>query len=100
MASLKVVKFQKVFHFGSNIQIKVPKMARRVVEFSSSGYKLERFLNKNQHTQRKLLNFEFWINDELSKIGRLFSNKKIQKMILSKKCSYLYSSMKKKLRKI
>ena len=26
------------------------------------GYtKLERFLHKNQHTQRKLLNFEFWI---------------------------------------
>jgi hypothetical protein len=24
--------------------------------------KLERFLYKNQHTQRKLLNFEFWIN--------------------------------------
>jgi hypothetical protein len=23
--------------------------------------KLERFLPKNQHTQRKLLNFEFWI---------------------------------------
>ena len=34
------------------------------------GYtKLERFLPKNQHTQRKLLNFEFWINGELSKIG-------------------------------
>ena len=28
--------------------------------------KLERFLPKNQHTQRKLLN---WINGELSKIG-------------------------------
>ena len=27
----------------------------------------ERFLPKNQHTQRKLLNFEFWINGELSK---------------------------------
>ena len=27
------------------------------------GYtKLERFLSKNQHTQRKLMNFEFWIN--------------------------------------
>jgi hypothetical protein len=24
--------------------------------------KLERFLPKNQHTQMKLLNFEFWIN--------------------------------------
>ena len=34
------------------------------------GTKLERFLPKNQHTKRKLLNFEFWINGELSKIGR------------------------------
>ena len=52
-------------------------MAIRVVEFLSGGTKLERFLHKNQHTQRKLLNFEFWINDELSKIGHHFSNKVI-----------------------
>ena len=32
-------------------------MAIRVVEFSN-GTKLERFLPKNQHTQRKVLNFE------------------------------------------
>ena len=50
-------------------------MAIRVVEFSSGGTKLERFLNKNQHTQRKLLNYEFWINSKLSKIGHNFSNK-------------------------
>ena len=42
-------------------------MAIRVVEFSRGGTKLERFLPKNQHTQRKLLNCGFWINDELSK---------------------------------
>ena len=29
--------------------------------FPAWGTKLERFLNKNQHTQRKLLNFELWI---------------------------------------
>ena len=29
--------------------------------FHSGETKLERFLHKNQHTQRKLLNFEFWI---------------------------------------
>ena len=28
--------------------------------FQTGGTKLERFLHKNQHTQRKLLNFEFW----------------------------------------
>ena len=33
-------------------------MAIRVVEFLSRGTKLERFLPKNQHTERKLLNFE------------------------------------------
>ena len=50
----------------------------RVVDFSSGGgTKLERFLPKNQHTHRKLLNFEFWINGELSKIGHHFSNKVI-----------------------
>ena len=49
--------------------------------------KLERFLHKNQHTQRKLLNFEFWINGELSKIGHHFCNNLIQKLSLSKKVS-------------
>ena len=29
--------------------------------------KLERFLPKNQHTQRKPLNFEDWVNGEVSK---------------------------------
>ena len=46
--------------------------------------KLEIFLHKNQHTQRKLFNFEFWINGELSKIGHHFNNEMIQKLILSK----------------
>ena len=45
--------------------------------FQAGGTKLERSLHKNQHTQRKLLNFEFWINGELSKIGHHFSNKVI-----------------------
>ena len=38
------------------------------------GTKLDSFLPKNQHTQRKLLNFEVWINGKLSKIGHQFSN--------------------------
>ena len=45
--------------------------------FQAGGTKLERFFHKNQHTQRKLLNFEFWINGELLKIGHHFSNKVI-----------------------
>ena len=32
--------------------------------FQTRSTKLERFLTKNQHTQRKLLNFENWINGE------------------------------------
>ena len=35
--------------------------------FQAGGTKLERFLPKNQHTQRKLLNFENWVNGEVSK---------------------------------
>ena len=37
-------------------------MAIWVVEILNGGYKLERFLPKNQHTQRKLLNFENYLN--------------------------------------
>ena len=47
-------------------------MKIRVVEFSSRGTKLERFLPKNKHTQRKLLNFENWCSGEVSKIGNRF----------------------------
>ena len=40
--------------------------------FQALGTKLERCLPKNQHTQRKLLNFENWNNGEVSKIGHQF----------------------------
>ena len=40
--------------------------------FQTGGTKLERFLPKNQHTQRKLLNFENWVSGEVSKIGHHF----------------------------
>ena len=50
-------------------------MAIRAVEFSNGGTKLERFLPKNQHTQRNLLNFEKRVNLEASK-----SAKKCQKV--------------------
>ena len=50
-------------------------MAIRVVEFSKGvgDTKLERFLSNNQHTQRKLLNFENRVSGEASKIGHHFS---------------------------
>jgi hypothetical protein len=39
--------------------------------FQTGDTKLERFLPKNQHTQRKLMNFEFWINDEPSNRAKI-----------------------------
>ena len=45
-------------------------MAVWVVDFSNGGTKLERFLHKNQHTESKLLNFENWVNVEVSKTAK------------------------------
>ena len=42
--------------------------------------KLERFLPKNQHTQRKSLNFENWVNGVVSKIGRHFTKQSDSKI--------------------
>jgi hypothetical protein len=39
--------------------------------FQTGDTKLEIFLPKNQQTQRKLLNFEFCINGELSKSDKI-----------------------------
>ena len=50
---------------------RVSVMAIKNVEFSSGGTKLERFLPKNQHTQRKLLNFENWCSWEVSKSAKI-----------------------------
>ena len=46
--------------------------------FQAGGTKLERFLPKNQHTQRKLLNFENWVNEGL----RSFKKSEFQKSII------------------
>ena len=60
------------------------------MEFQESrDTKLERFLHRNQHTQRKLLNFEFWTNGEpqnlqkskcLKLIILMFQAKKLRKI--------------------
>ena len=39
--------------------------------FQAGGTKLEIFLPKNRHTQRKLLNFENCVNGEVSKSARI-----------------------------
>ena len=54
-------------------------MAIGVVEFSREGYKLERFLHKNQHTQRKLLNSEKCLKIRVLKIlFFIFSEKNLK----------------------
>ena len=50
-------------------------MAIPVMEFQVRGYKISKFLPKNQHTKRKLLNFGNWCSGELSKIWHDFINK-------------------------
>ena len=60
--------------------------------FLMGDTKLERFLPKNPHTQRKLLNFENWVNGEVSKIRSHFRNKshsilKLSKNVNNKKCA-------------
>ena len=45
--------------------------------FQTGDTKLERFSPKNQHTQRNLLNFETWVNGEVSKISIILENKVI-----------------------
>ena len=54
--------------------------------FQTGGTKLERFLPKNRHTQRKLLNFENWVNGEVLKIGHHFSKESDLKIDAIKKC--------------
>ena len=84
-------------------------IAIRVVEFSNRGYKIRKifWLLKNQHTQRKVLNFEFWINGELSKIGhhksdsnKNFKNWFYQQMLITKNVLLNWYSLMKKMRKI
>ena len=57
-----------------------------LLSFQMGGTKLERFLPKNRHTQRKLLNFENWVNGEVLKIGHHFSKESDLKIDAIKKC--------------
>jgi len=61
-------------------------MVVRVVEFSSGGYKIKKdFLSKNEHTHRKLMNFENWCSAELSKIGIILLIKSFKNLFHQKK---------------
>ena len=54
--------------------------------FQMGGTKLERFLLKNYHTQRKGLNFENWVNGEVPKIRHHFRKYSDLKIDAIKKC--------------
>ena len=54
--------------------------------FQTGGTKLERFLPKNQPTQRKLLNFENWIDGEVSKSAK-------SPNLLTFKVNFLYQKL-------
>ena len=45
--------------------------------FQAGDTKLERFLPKNQHTEREYLNLENWVNGEVSKIDIILEKKVI-----------------------
>ena len=49
--------------------------------FLAEGTKLEIFLPKNQHTQRKFLNFEYWCGGEPSIIILVHTKEKKIRMI-------------------
>ena len=62
----------------------------RLWSLQAGGTKLERFLHKNQHTQRKLLNFENWISGGPQKLAKIrvckvdyfnFSCKNIEELV-------------------
>ena len=53
-----------LFSLRNEIFLMITSMALPIMEFQDQGYKIRDFLHKNQHTQRKLLNFENWTNGE------------------------------------
>ena len=55
------------------------------------GTKLERFYPKYEHTKRKLLNFGFWINGELSKSTKIWLLKSIFYVKNRPNCSHFFS---------
>ena len=78
-----LIKLQTVHSFPA-LDIYYRVWQYRLWSFQIGGTKLERFFPKNQHTQRKLLDFENRVNGEVSKIGNHFKNQIDLKLMLSK----------------
>ena len=62
----------KIVYITQNMLSIIKPSQYGLLSFQIGGTKFESFLPKNQHTQRKLLNFENWVNGEVSKIGHHF----------------------------
>ena len=67
---VKAKHFWEVSWTVSDLQQVRPIWQYGMWSFQTGGTNLERFLPKNQHTQRKLLNFENWVNGEVSKSAK------------------------------
>ena len=72
------VEVQILQQILQDLQVILQKMILRYLlwqyglwSFQTGDTKLERFLPKNQHNKRKLLNFEFWINGKPSKSAKI-----------------------------
>ena len=63
----------------------------RLSSFQAGNTKLERFLAKNQHTHRKFLNFENWVNGEVSKSVNKCQNLTFKVNFLCQKSSESFS---------
>ena len=59
--------------------------------FQTRGTTLKRFLPKNQHSQRKLLNFENWVNGQVSKSAKKCQNLTFKINFLCQKSSKFFS---------
>ena len=59
--------------------------------FQTGDTKLERFLLKNQHTHRKLLNFENWVNGEVSNVPKFDQNLTFKVNFIRQKLSEHFS---------
>ena len=66
---LKINYLVIIFNFNFTI---CPIWQNGLWSFQAGGTKLKRILPKNQRTQKKLLNFENWVNGEVSKVPKFY----------------------------
>ena len=76
-------KKSKLFHMVHTYKVSITNLVLTmviwVVKVSSGGYKIR----KNQHTQRKLLNFENWCSGEVSNSAKIWLSKMVKDMYVT-----------------